>query len=41
MANEITAEIRAFFEKMARGTPETKFCNFKIFFERDEQDLKI
>jgi hypothetical protein len=29
---KITVKIRAFFEKMARGTSETKFCNFKIFF---------
>jgi hypothetical protein len=29
---KITVKIRAFFEKMARGIPETKFCNFKIFF---------
>jgi hypothetical protein len=29
---KITVKIRAFFEKMAGGTPETKFCNFKIFF---------
>jgi hypothetical protein len=29
---EITVKILAFFEKMASGTPETKFCNFKIFF---------
>jgi hypothetical protein len=39
---KITVIIRAIFEKMARGTPETKFCNFKIFFfEREEQDLEI
>jgi hypothetical protein len=29
---KITVKIWAFFEKMARGTLETKFCNFKIFF---------
>jgi hypothetical protein len=29
---KITVKIRAFFEKMAGGIPETKFCNFKIFF---------
>jgi hypothetical protein len=29
---KITVKIRAFFEKMATGIPETKFCNFKIFF---------
>jgi hypothetical protein len=29
---KIIVKIRAFFEKMARGIPETKFCNFKIFF---------
>jgi hypothetical protein len=29
---KITAKIRAFFEKKARGIPETKFYNFKIFF---------
>jgi hypothetical protein len=29
---KITVKIRGFFEKMARGVPETKFCNFKIFF---------
>jgi hypothetical protein len=26
---------------MARGTPETKFCSFKIFFEREKQVLEI
>jgi hypothetical protein len=36
-----TVKIRAFFEKMAGGTPETKFCNFKIFFLREKQDLEI
>jgi hypothetical protein len=29
---KIIVKIRAFFEKMAWGIPETKFCNFKIFF---------
>jgi hypothetical protein len=29
---KITVKIRAFFEKMAEGIPETKFCYFKIFF---------
>jgi hypothetical protein len=29
---KITVKIRAFFEKMAGVLPETKFCNFKIFF---------
>jgi hypothetical protein len=38
---KITVKIRAFFEKIAWGTPETKFCNFKIFFKREEQDLEI
>jgi hypothetical protein len=28
---KITVKIQAFFEKMAGGIPETKFCNFKIF----------
>jgi hypothetical protein len=26
---------------MAGGTPETKFCNLRSFFEREEQDLEI
>jgi hypothetical protein len=29
---KITVKIPAFFEKMARGIPGMKFCNFKIFF---------
>jgi hypothetical protein len=29
---KITVKIWAFFEKMAGSAPETKFCNFKIFF---------
>jgi hypothetical protein len=29
---KITIKIRAFFEKLARGMPGTKFCNFKICF---------
>jgi hypothetical protein len=38
---KITVKIWAFFEKMAGGTPETKFCNFKIFFEREKQVSEI
>jgi hypothetical protein len=36
---KITVKIRAFFEKMARGIPETKFSNFKIFFLKEKNKI--
>jgi hypothetical protein len=38
---KITVKIRAFFEKMARRTPERNFATLRSFFVREEQDSKI
>jgi hypothetical protein len=38
---KITVKIRAFFEKMARSTPETNFAILRSFFQREQQVLEI